>query len=112
MDEALFDVDEPAQPPAHEESEGVRRTKRQAALLAAGKHPLSAVVSGLRLHPEAAPHYDRQASGRRCGNCAFRRPGVYSKCTFGNRTRLSSGPATDCRGWWPACPDHEWRGCE
>lgn len=110
MDEpALFDVDQPTPPPAPAESDGVRRTKRQAALLAAEKHPLSAVVYGLRLHPDAAPYDDRQAPGRRCGNCTYRSPGTYPKCTFSNRTRMSSGPATDCRAWWPACPDHEWR---
>jgi len=112
MDEpALFDVDQPTPPPARE-SDGVRRTKRQAALLAAGQHPLTLALSRpLRLHPEAAPYDDRQAPGRRCGNCAFRQNNGwgYPKCTFGDGARMSHGAATDVRAFWPACPDHEWR---
>jgi hypothetical protein len=120
----LFDVpDAPApEPPAPKESATVRRTRRQAAMLAAGIHPLSAVLSvKLRLHPEAAPYGDRQADGRRCGNCAFREPVYggaknYQKCLFGwdgnprkDPPRASHGGATDCRAWWMACVDHQWK---
>ncbi|MEU8278191.1 hypothetical protein ACFYOK_37510 [Microbispora bryophytorum] len=113
--DTLFDVDVPPTRPAPKESEGVRRTKRQAALLAAGQHPLSVVLPRpLPLHPEAAPYDDRQAEGRRCGNCAFRtrlshRAGRYAKCAFGDGARASHGAATDVRAWWSACADHEWK---
>ncbi len=123
-DPALFDLPQAGEPvaPAPCESETVRRTKRQAAMLAAGTHPLSAITSRrLRLHPEAAPADDRQAEGRRCGNCAFREQThggarTHPKCLIGwdgePRTeppRASHGAATDCRAWWPACTDHEWK---
>jgi hypothetical protein len=114
-DLALFDGPEPTST-APAESEGVRRTKRQTALLAAGQHPLSAVLTRpLRLHPEASPYDDRQADGRRCGNCQFRQAQCsysgksYPKCTKGDGSRVSHGGSTDCRSWWPACLDHEWK---
>ncbi|MEV4320970.1 hypothetical protein AB0J37_01925 [Microbispora rosea] len=111
---ALFDVDVP--PPAElapKESEGVRRTKRQAALLAAGRHPLTVVLTRpLRLHSEAAPYDNRQAPGRRCGNCTFRRTNGwgYPKCAFGDGARASHSTATDVRAFWSACTDHQWKG--
>lgn len=110
---ALFMVDRAPTPPAPTESKGVRRTKRQAAMLTAGLHPLTAVVNTLRLHAEAAPADDRQADGRRCGNCQFREvlgyhSCGYPKCTF-SKTRMSHGDASDVRAWWPACVDHEWK---
>lgn len=107
----LFDIDvPPPSEPAPKESAGVRRTKRQAALLAAGKHPLSTVLTrSLRLHAEAAPADDHQAEGRRCGTCQFRQQNGwgYPKCTFGNGLRASHSEASDCRAWWPACTDHQ-----
>ncbi|GII88239.1 hypothetical protein Ssi03_62290 [Sphaerisporangium siamense] len=122
--DALFDLPEGADPvprPA-KESPTVRRTKRQAALLAVGSHPLSAVLSRrLPLHPEAAPvGDDRQAEGRRCGNCAFRQAlhsgaRSYPKCLAGWQEgsrhpppRATHSEASDVRAWWPACRDHEW----
>lgn len=116
---ALFDAPTPPNPsPAGVTlTAGRRLTIRQARLLAAGRHPLG---DGLRLHPGAAPHDDRAAPGRRCGNCRFRRPvggphdGRYPKCIYGPSTgpgaypRVTFGPATDVRAWWPACTDHEW----
>ncbi|GAA0374818.1 hypothetical protein GCM10009530_26680 [Microbispora corallina] len=114
-DLALFDVDQPAlPPPAPAESEGVKRSRRQAAMLAAGLHPLSAVLSSpLRLHAEAGPADDRTADGRRCGNCQFRKllghhNRRYPKCIYGDG-RISHGEATDVRKWWPGCMNHEWR---
>jgi hypothetical protein len=99
-----------------------RRTLRQAAELAAGRHPLGAL-----LHAEAAPLDDRDASGRRCGNCWYRAlnviggvAGNYPKCVFGARNptdtdrygspgfRVTRSAASDCRAWWPACTDHTW----
>lgn len=111
--DALFHVDVPPAPaPEPKESDGVRRTKRQAATLAAGRHPLT----GYGLHSEAAPHDDRQAEGRRCGNCVHRElvnPGgrkSYPKCTFANGRRMSHSEASDVRRWWPACRDHVYGG--
>ena len=112
---ALFDA-EPVQPdPLPRESAGVRRTKRQAALLATGRHPLSSPLRiSLWLHAEAAPAGDRAAPGRRCGNCLWRRPGLYAKCILpgpggGPPLRVSHSAATDLRSWWPGCTDHDWR---
>lgn len=125
-DLALFDIDG-YEPPTERvtESPGVRRTRRQLGLLARGLHPLSSPLGRpLPLHVEAAPHDDRSAPGRRCGNCRFRRvighrAGSYPKCVrpgdgqsaesydLDGPPRVSHGEATDCRGWWSACRDHE-----
>ncbi|WP_431897850.1 hypothetical protein [Nonomuraea sp. bgisy101] len=120
MDLALFDVEAP--PPAaptERESPGVRRTKRQADMLSRGRHPLT----GQALHEQAAAHDDRDALGRRCGNCRWRqvlqyRTRSYPKCVFPGGSsaeqyetlgppRVSHGEASDVRSWWPACRDHE-----
>ncbi len=95
-----------------------RRTLRQSESLAAGRHPLT----GGRLHPQAAPADDRQAEGRRCGNCRFRSlihtngNRQWPKCLFGaehptdtvrgRRPRVTSGAGSDVRRWWPGCADH------
>lgn len=101
---------------------GQRRIARQAAALAAGRHPLSlTVVDGLGLHAEAAPADDKAAPGRRCGSCRFRvlaggHARDFPKCRYpdpdtwpgrGGWPRETSGGATDVRAWWPACPQHE-----
>lgn len=112
----LFDVDPgwraapaPADP-ASGLSAGRRLTLRQARDLEAGRHPLTRGP----LHPDAAPAGDRESAGARCGTCRFRRAGTYPKCWHGwsgqqgeAPPRLSHGPATDVRGWWPACRDYE-----
>ncbi|MEV4093823.1 hypothetical protein [Streptosporangium saharense] len=113
-DLVLFGAPDPPEPKQPPESQTVRRTRRQAAMLAAGIHPLSAVVGKLRLHEQAAPYGDPRAPGRRCGNCTFRQVlgyhgDHYPKCTFGGEARISHGAATDCRAWWPGCTDHEWK---
>lgn len=77
-------------------SADARRTLRQHALVARGFHPLA--LSPTR--PELGT----------CGGCAWRVLfGAYPKCTLpGDRARrLTHGPATDCRAWWPACGDFE-----
>lgn len=110
-DLALFDGPEPLTPEP-KDSPGVSRTKRQAAMLAAGRHPLSAVLTRpLRLHAQAAPADDRRAPGRRCGNCRFRTKNHrgFPKCGFGDGVRVSHGEATDCRAFWSGCVDHEWK---
>ncbi|MFG3439900.1 hypothetical protein ACGF0J_21855 [Nonomuraea sp. NPDC047897] len=97
-------------PTASPESADRARTRRQRELLAAGRHPLTAVLTRpLRLHAEAAPADDRQAPGRRCGGCRFRQTSGWGfpKCMFGDGIRASRGAATDCRAWWPACVDHQ-----
>lgn len=116
----LFDmVGVPPPEPAVEESPTVRRTKRQAALLAQGRHPLSSPLKhSLFLHIEAAPADDRDAAGRRCGNCRFREvighhSRSYPKCMWpgdGQRTlMMSHSEATDIRSWWPGCLRHQWQ---
>ncbi|MFF5988160.1 hypothetical protein [Prauserella flavalba] len=96
-----------------EPSADQRRTERQAKQLAAGLHPLSAALGWpLRLHPDGAPAGHREAPGLRCGGCAFRRPiahraRTYAKCHHGDGTRITHGPGTDVRAWWPACLDYQ-----
>lgn len=109
----LFGAEPIALPePPPKESAGVRRTKRQAELLARGRHPLSSRLGGtVWLHAEAAPADDRKADGRRCGNCFFLDGGRYMKCQMpglrpGSTPRASHSEATDCRRWWPGCRSH------
>lgn len=125
---ALFDSTsyhtDPAEP-APKLSADRRRTIRQAAALDAGRHPLQPIAGRtLKLHPDAAPHDDRTAPGRRCGNCWYRtviswRSRSYGKCMFGaevatdqrpagSTPRASHSAASDCRAWWPACTDHSY----
>lgn len=115
-DDTLFDVDVPERPPVEKESQTVRRTRRQAAEVARGRHPLGLLGFSLHLHTESAPADDRSAAGRRCGNCRFRevleyRSRSYAKCVFGATDeyapRAARSEATDVRSWWPACRDHE-----
>ncbi|RCG19080.1 hypothetical protein DQ384_38020 [Sphaerisporangium album] len=120
----LFELPDagPPAPPVPRESATVRRTRRQAEMLGRGIHPLSAVLTvTLRLHPEAPRHDDREAEGRRCGNCVHREltgrgRRRWPKCLIGwssepyiEPPRASHGEATDCRAWWPACVDHQWK---
>lgn len=121
MNDALFDID-PADVRTPEPTEVLspdrRRTLRQAAALARGVHPLALALGWrIRLHPDAAPADDRKAPGLRCGTCRFREvlgyhSRSYPKCAHGapgtgDGPRMSHGAATDVRGWWPACTDHE-----
>jgi hypothetical protein len=123
---AMFDVEPlPAAEPDPPQSATVRRTRRQAAMLANRRHPLSSPLGySLFLHAEAAPADDRDAPGRRCGNCRFRQilghhdsrypkcvaPGLMSADAYERLgpPRVSHGEATDVRAWWPGCKDHEW----
>lgn len=125
---ALFDADPYTVPaaivePGEKLSAGRRLTLRQAAQLANGLHPIA-----LRpLHPDAAPHDDREAEGLRCNSCAFRalighHNRTYPKCSYPvalkddepvhsadweRMYRVTHGGASDCRGWWPACADYQ-----
>jgi hypothetical protein len=119
VNEALFPVDEARRVPEPPRlSADARRTVRQAAMLTAGYHP----ITGLKLHPEAAPADDRSAPGRRCGTCRYHavlgyRRTSYPKCLNpGKRGAdevdqvgppfITHGAGTDCRAWFPACVDH------
>lgn len=110
-------------PPPEKLSPDRARTLRQAAALANGRHPLQPIAGHLRLHPEAAPHDDRTAPGRRCGNCWYRQTLDYHaktwpKCTYGATSptdtapggapRISHSAASDVRAWWPGCTDHSY----
>jgi hypothetical protein len=109
---ALFGMD-PAAPEPERESADRRRTKRQLAILAAGRHPLSLLpwTQPVRLHPDAPPAGDRKAPGPRCGTCRFIEPwGAHGflKCLRGqNAPYATHGAATDLRRWWPACEHWE-----
>lgn len=116
-DEALFTL--PAAMPVPELSADARRTRRHLEQLTAGWHPLG-THAPLRLHPDAAPAGDRAAPGLRCGTCRWRdahptgyRGSAYPKCWFGwdghpghAPLRITHGPGTDVRAWWPACTDY------
>lgn len=101
MADGLFDADpfRAAPPPEPQLGQDARRTIRQAAALAEGRHP----ATGLHLHADAAPAADRQAAGLRCGACAFLfvkdigRARTWSKCA------MRFAGAGDVRRWWPAC---------
>jgi hypothetical protein len=105
-------------------SRGVRRRQRQAAAIAAGAHPLSTALGwNIALHPGAPTGDDRTAPGPRCGSCWFRRTfshrsGTWPKChqpstvTYADGSaveglaRVTHGPGTDVKAWWPACIDY------
>lgn len=103
-------------------SAGQRLTLRQADDVAAGRHPLT----GGPLHPLASRHRDADAPKAdpfTCGSCLFRKTEryhgkSYAKCWLPNPTagadapmeriydRVTHGPASDVRAWWPACRDY------
>jgi len=103
MSHDLFDPEPYRAPPEPELGADARRTQRNLAALAAGRHP----VGRRPLHPDAPPVGDRAAAGPRCGGCAhlFRkvRAGTYLKC----EQNATGGPGTDLRAWWPACADYQ-----
>lgn len=121
--EAIFDL--PGGLPVRPEPEAAapttaaeRRGARHAAVFAAGYHP----ITKERLHEAAAPPDDPDSPGRRCGNCAFRRPQPrrgrsFTKCLHpGARGAdelatlgypfASRSATTDVKPDWPACDLH------
>jgi hypothetical protein len=108
--------------PPEKPSEGAdaRRTRRQHDVIGQGGHPLGlALALPLALHPQA------KEQNRTCGNCAFRMmtwtgsnsrhpkcliekgPAATTGLTGCPYQRVSCGPGTDVRKWWPGCRDHE-----
>jgi len=108
--DGLFEMAEPATDPTEGMSAQRKLTQKQATRLAQGLHPLSITNGHIRLHPDAAPAATRTAEGLRCRTCAhlnYQGPHGYAKCGFGDGVRISHGPATDVRLYWPACVDYE-----
>lgn len=120
MPDALFDVE----PAAHTEqptlTTGQRRINRQAAALQHGQHPLAVALRiPIGLHRDApTDRLDRDTPGTRCGTCRFRDPhnggtaSDFPKCWWrpdgaGRYPRITSGPGTDVRAWWPACTSYQ-----
>lgn len=121
VDEPLFAGYEP--PPTPEPgpqlSAGQRLTLRQSEMVANGIHPLTRG----RLHPLASTHRDASAPKDdpfTCGSCYFRTvekyhdhsypkcwlPGPNASADRPTYPRVTHGPASDVRAWWPACPDY------
>lgn len=96
----LVPVELPLTSPKSGLSAGRRLTLRQRADVDAGRHPLT--------HGRLTT-----VEGATCGNCRFRKAGRFGKCWWradgetGPLTRITNGPATDCRAWWPGCADWE-----
>ena len=107
-DVPLFDGYEPAVPPASDLSPGQRLTQRQAGLVAMGIHPLTR----RHLHPDADPtrtSASPQDGTPTCGTCVHRElldyhNKRYPKCLL-NADKVTHGPASDVRAWWPGCLD-------
>jgi hypothetical protein len=107
----LFELGEgdrrPEAEPQPKVSTDRRRTLKQLARLEKGLHPLF-LDTPHRLHPDAAPMHDRSAEGRRCGGCRWlTHNGTYLKCGYGDGVRITYGPGSDLRKWWPGCTEHE-----
>lgn len=125
--DTLFDGWEPEErtPKPSEDmtlSAGRRLTLRQAEQIANGVHPLTRGP----LHPLTSRHRDADAPKAdpfTCGSCLFRKSEKYhnhsyAKCWLPNPLagadapsariydRVTHGPASDVRAWWPACPDY------
>ena len=90
--DALFEGYEADPDPLEGLSADARRTLRYRQLIEQGIHPLTRQTT----HPERGT----------CGDCRFRKTGVYPKCTR-DPVRQTHSAATDCRAWWPACHQHE-----
>lgn len=117
MTSSLFpDLASEAAEPVEKLSAGRRLTIRQHADVERGRHPLA----------DHGATFSRELTeqGHTCGDCLYRTTGTghngdYPKCWWPRKPdtdtrdrairpeRITSGAATDCRAWWPACTD--WR---
>lgn len=93
--------------------------RRHAEAIKHRQHPLAvALQTPIPLHPDAPPNpFARDTPGLRCGTCKHRAyrgntSKRYQKCWLrgGDHDmypRLTGGPGTDIRAWWPACTDYQ-----
>ena len=88
-----------------------RRTQRQHQAVQDGLNPLT-----MQPQHDHAPAdccaKDRHLRQYTCGTCAFflvlnTGRGRALKCGYGDGERISYGPATSIRAWWPACQQFE-----
>jgi hypothetical protein len=111
-DVPLFEGYEPVEPvePVENLSAGQRLTLRQTQDISLGRHPLTGGV----LHPQASRRRDSDSPKDdpfTCGSCYFREARryhgkSYPKCIAYAPSRITHGPASDVRAWWPACTDY------
>lgn len=116
MSDALFDLEDAwrVEPAVDNRSTDQRRTDRQAGAIRAGVHPLALVFGAtVVMHPGAdrtATRGDGPRLPLRCGTCRYRfgvrHASTYPKCGARDGARVTRGPATDVRAWWPACLDY------
>ena len=87
-----------------------RRTQRQHQAVADGLNPLTMQPQHEQAPDNCTPK-DRHLRRYTCGTCAFllvlNVAGRAMKCGYGDGQRVSYGPATSIRGWWPACQQFE-----
>ena len=119
MADALFPLEPGQERPRL--SGDARRIRRQEQAILHGQHPLAvALKTSIPLHLDGpADPLDRNAPGLRCGGCQFRGPHnagtatTFTKCWWqppgkpGPKPRISKGPGTDVRAWWPACTEYQ-----
>lgn len=111
-DVALFDMQSEIPPAPRDAKPEARRRARQLARIRTGYHPLG---GDLKLHDQAprdVTPYEGRDQAYRCGTCRFRElmgghARDFPKCTAGDGIRITHGPATDVKAWWPACRDYE-----
>lgn len=88
----------------------VARRARWQAAVDHGQHPLAvALRTSIPLHPDAVASLDPADGGPRCGGCGWRavvdggHAGRFPKCVIDGMLRVTNGPGTDVRRYWPAC---------
>lgn len=116
---ALFDVSSPVTEARPKPAREARRRQRQTEAMQHGQHPLAVALRiPIRIHPDAPTNpLDRTTPGLRCGTCAHRElhnggtAQDFPKCFLpgpgASHPRITGGPGTDVRAWWPACPAHQ-----
>ena len=88
-----------------------RRTQRQHQAVEDGLNPLTMQPQHQQA-PNDCSAKDRHLRRYTCGTCAFllvlnTGRGRTLKCGYADGQRISYGPATAIRGWWPACQQYE-----